>query len=188
MLSATFSVVIDAGHGPGTNDPDGSAHGDWQERDVILAVVAEARKALGLMGVSVLVLDSGPYRERQRHELVTTANLWLSIHCDKQDTRWTPYALALALPHSQDAAGRLVSVYAKAVGLRFKVGEPDVVDPKLGYKPWPKGRDLIQHVPEHVPAVLLELGSLAHAECDGLWTDAHRTGQAVADAVRAVLI
>lgn len=181
MLSGRFSVILDIGHGPGTRDPDGSTGRGRSERSVCEEVVEAAMRHLAAAGVSVRVVRSGPYRERQTDPLVTTADLWLSVHADKQDERWNPYALALALPHSQDAAGRLVSVYAAATKLRKIVAEPGVGD-------WMRGRDLIRHVPEHVPAVLLELGSLSHAECDRLWLDPEGTGLAVATAARAVLV
>lgn len=176
MLTARYSVILDAGHGPGTSRPLGAVARGRREVDVVRAICEEAAGALAAAGISVRVFADGPYHARQSDPLVATADLYLSVHCDVQPSK-RPYALALALPVWLGPARQLAESYAEHAGIgRVEAGEP-------GSTAWPNGRGLIASVHPAVPAMVLELGSLAHAEHDRLWMDAHGTGGALARAI-----
>lgn len=170
-------VILDAGHGEGTSRPLGASFGSWSEPGLVRLVCAVAASVLADAGVAASVVDSGPYRERNR--LGLGADLYLSVHCDVQPASVTPYALVLHRGTPQ-AARRLAVEYGQRAGLRDVIGV-------AGSSYWPDGLGCIQAVDRNTPALLLELGSLRHAKCDRLWQDTEATGRMVAAAVLAWL-
>jgi N-acetylmuramoyl-L-alanine amidase len=171
------TIILDCGHGTGPKDTGAVARGR-REVDVVREVVAHARDYLAVLRCAVVVLSSGSYASRQADPRALTADLWVSVHCDVQASK-RPYTLGLGRKDTTDLARRLATEFGGFAEVdRVESGE-------AGSSLWPRGLVCFGSAP--CPAVLLELGSLAHSEHDRLWLRADITGRALAEACAAMV-
>ena len=176
-------VILDCGHGHGSRNPAGSRSPDGRrtEAAIVREVAFRAAGILAQRGVTVRIVDSGPYEDRQRAPLVGLADLYLAIHVDAGQPSRTPYALALYLRGDYEGRARaFVADYTRPLGLRPEAGA-------IGPAPWgSRGVECLRYLPAHVPAWLVELGAIDNPAHDRLWTQAGLS--LVADALAGAIV
>jgi N-acetylmuramoyl-L-alanine amidase len=171
------TIILDCGHGTSAKDVGAVARGR-REKDVVREIVGHAEDYLRVLKCTPHVLLSGSYASRQADPRAVTADLWVSVHCDVQASK-RPYVLGLGRKDTTDLARRLATEYGGLAEVdRVESGE-------AGSALWPRGLVCFGAAP--CPAVLLELGSLAHSEHDRLWLRADITGRALAEACAAMV-